>query len=239
MLTQNWITEGWMDFEYKKYILLAYLKEVQDHFSERKLYPFLSDLLGHLRRLQQLRDHQVLMADRFPTRISKVDFEHFRVQYEKMVGDEAMMEELRQILQYAIPLMNEHLEEGRELFDFVERQLQISPVGLFPLQSGFGYLLLSEAGQPEVRAYEYEITLFEGASEPYRGIHLQYVQSYERTLSHTYEYMRTDLHLRQQKYGAPATFVMESELVFPLRETLLPIAKRVLVRHLYGQGGPA
>ena len=36
-LNPNWLTEGWVDFEYKKYLLLAYLQKVSIDFDERKL----------------------------------------------------------------------------------------------------------------------------------------------------------------------------------------------------------
>ena len=44
-LKENWLTEGLIDFEYKKYQLLAYLKRVKDSFNKVELYPFLSDLV--------------------------------------------------------------------------------------------------------------------------------------------------------------------------------------------------
>jgi hypothetical protein len=39
-LKENWLTEGLIDFEYKKYVLLAYLKSVKESFSRVELYPF-------------------------------------------------------------------------------------------------------------------------------------------------------------------------------------------------------
>ena len=34
-LDKNWITENHIDFEYKKYVLLAYLQHVSEHFTEQ------------------------------------------------------------------------------------------------------------------------------------------------------------------------------------------------------------
>ncbi|WP_176454254.1 hypothetical protein [Siphonobacter sp. BAB-5385] len=34
-LQKTWITDGLLDFEYKKYQLLAYLKHVNEHFQEK------------------------------------------------------------------------------------------------------------------------------------------------------------------------------------------------------------
>lgn len=38
-LSENWLTDGWIDFEYKKYILLACLQHVGGQFKEVKLDP--------------------------------------------------------------------------------------------------------------------------------------------------------------------------------------------------------
>lgn len=43
-LSQNWITENHIDFEYKKYMVLAYLQDVKQHLTEAKLFPAISDL---------------------------------------------------------------------------------------------------------------------------------------------------------------------------------------------------
>ena len=56
-LKDNWLTEGLIDFEYKKYQLLGYLQKVKDSFNRVELYPFLSDLVFHYRNLKIGRAH--------------------------------------------------------------------------------------------------------------------------------------------------------------------------------------
>jgi hypothetical protein len=50
-LKDGWLTEGLIDFEYKKYQLMAYFKHVKESFNRVELYPFLSDLVFHYRNL--------------------------------------------------------------------------------------------------------------------------------------------------------------------------------------------
>ena len=45
-LEKDWLTAGLVDFEYKKYVLLAYLQSVKTNFKEQKLYLDLVDLLA-------------------------------------------------------------------------------------------------------------------------------------------------------------------------------------------------
>jgi hypothetical protein len=48
-LKDNWLTDGLIDFEYKKYQLLAYFKNVKESFQRVELYPFLGDMIFHYR----------------------------------------------------------------------------------------------------------------------------------------------------------------------------------------------
>ncbi|WP_237143972.1 hypothetical protein [Pontibacter pamirensis] len=74
-LPANWLTEGLLDFEYKKYLLLAYLKAAKTEFGKQRLYPVFSDLIMHYRNLQQVKAHKQLVYESFPERISRADFE--------------------------------------------------------------------------------------------------------------------------------------------------------------------
>ena len=55
-LKHDWLTEGLIDYEYKKYVLLAYLKDVSRRFNQSELYPFMSDLVFHYRNLIKVRE---------------------------------------------------------------------------------------------------------------------------------------------------------------------------------------
>jgi hypothetical protein len=97
--------------------------------------------------------------------------------------------------------------------------------------------LLSEKAKKEARVYEYQITIFEEPDARYRGIHTEYIMSYEKSLTCTYEAIKTELIRTINKFPNPATYLVESSLEIPFEETFLPIAKRTLVRYLAFTGG--
>lgn len=231
-LSRNWITEKLVDFEYKKYILLAYLKEVSNSFELTKLYPHLADLIEHYKQLIAFRDKKQSLADNFPQRIQQVDFENFKIKYEKMVEDDALMAEIENIISYSIPQFEHYLAEGKKIYDFVEEHLHLFPVGVMPLHPEQGYMFLKDGRTAGTTVYEYKITIFEHPDTRYRAIHTQYVRSYSRSFTNTFEWIKTEL-IRENRYMPnPATFAVESELELPLEETFLPIAKRMLVKHV-------
>lgn len=232
-LNPNWLTEGLIDFEYKKYLLLAYLQEVSLHFDEKKLYPVLSDLVMHYNNLITIKKNKTYVSNLFPKHISKMDLENFRLEFEKLITDEEYLEEVESIIDFAVPQMYNHLKDGKEIYQQVEDDLNIYPVGLVSLNPEYGYMMLTRNRSNETKVYEYEITIFEGAAEKFRGIRTQFIGNYERSFSNTFEGIKFQLIKEFKNPGNPAAFVVESKSEYPLNETWLPVAKRSLVRYLY------
>jgi hypothetical protein len=233
-LSKNWITENHIDFEYKKYVLLAYLQHVSDNFTENRLYPFLSDLVEHYRNLKVLKDNKKNLFDSFPSRAKTVDFEQFKIMYEKLSEDDSIIHEIESIIDYSIPQMEFYLKEGKKIYDFIEEHLKIFSVGIVPLNNESGYLFLKLGMNPDTRVYEYQVTIFENSTERYRGIHVQYITSYEKGLMNTFEAIKSDLLAYNKRLPNPATYVIETEMMIPFEETFLPMAKRALVKRVVG-----
>lgn len=229
MLSKNWLTEKHIDFEYKKYVVLAYIKEVSENFEANRLYPTLSELVEHYRQLVSIKENKQHLKDAFPQRMQQVDMERFLINYEKIVEDDALMAELESIIEYSIPQFKHSLSEGKKIYDFIEEHLSISPVGVMPLYPEQGYMFIKNASADTI-VYEYQITIFQQPDEKYRGIHTTYVKSYTKSFVNTYEYIKTDLVRENKNLPNPAAFAVESDLKLPLEQTLLPIAKRALVK---------
>jgi len=233
-LPVNWLTEGLIDFEYKKYLLLAYLQAVKSEFGKQNLYPVFSDLLMHYQNLQQVKAHKQLVYEQFPQRISRADFEKLELVYEKIVQDDETMQQLAEIIQFAAPLFNEMITEGKELYDFVERHLELRPVGITPIYYNEGYLFLETLPAKETQVYVYRITVFENTYERYRGINTRHLLTVRRGLVQTHENLKVQLLRERQELPNPATFVAVSKIPVPLEQALLPIAKRSLVKYVTG-----
>ena len=232
-LNKNWITENHIDFEYKKYILLAYLQHVNDCFEETKLYPALSELVKHYRNLVALRDQKNSLYNSFPEKLNSADLQNFKLVYEKLSTDDRLMVELESIINFSIPQFEQHLAEGKKIYDFIESKLNIYPIGIVPLHTDAGYLLLKNGDKNETVVFEYQITIFDQPTERYRAIGVQYVNSFEKTLRNTYENIKSDLLRYNKNLPNPATYVIESALTLPFEDTLLPLAKRTLVKYLH------
>ncbi len=231
-LNENWLTEGLVDFEYKKYILLAYLKKVKESFTKIELYPFLSDLVFHHRNLKAIRENKAMIYDRFPKRLSMDNLQNLEINYKKIIEDDAVMQEIESIIEFALPQFKSSLDEGSFIYEYVESQCEISPVGLTSLYAQEGYLFVSQPPEKETNIYRYQVTIFDNSNEKLRGIHTHLITTAERSFSNSYEQIKLNLMRQFSDLPNPATYLVISKLKFPIVQTLMPIAKRLLIKKL-------
>ena len=231
-LSETWFADGYIDFELKKYTLLAYLQEINRQFNENKLYPQLSDVIFHYNNLVAFRENKKFLQDQFPKKLSGIQLEKLQLLYEQIIEDDELMQELEDIIQYAAENMKTTISSGTEIYEFVEDKLNIFPIGLLPIETNEGYFFLSEGTYRETRIYQYRLSFFEKRDEKYRSIKTELIGQYERNMVNTYELMKIELIRKRKELPNPAVYSIETELSFPVDETLLPIAKRTLVRFI-------
>jgi hypothetical protein len=231
-LSETWFADGYIDFELKKYTLLAYLQEIHRHFSENKLYPQLADIIFHYNNLAAFRENKKYLQEQFPKKLTGLQLERLQVLFEQMTEDDELMQELEEIINYATQEIQRTISNGTEIYEFVEDKLVIFPVGLVPLDSQEGYFFLSEGGFSDTRVYQYRLSFFEKHDEKYRSIRTEYIDTWARNLVNTYESIKAELIRVKSGLPNPAVYSIETELKFPVDETLLPIAKRTLVRYI-------
>ena len=231
-LKKDWLTSGLLDFEYKKYVLLAYLKAVKNKFKRNELFPFLSDLVFHYNNLNAIRENKKLIYENFPETISKADFRKLKITYKKIVDDDELMVEIEEIITYALPQFEYTLNEGKEIYEFIESNLTLTPVGLTPIYAQEGYLLLNQGESREVNVYRYLVSIFQNEEEEYRGIHTEYLTQSSYSITRTFESIKLELIKRHKDLPNPATFLIRSSFVYPISQTLLPMAKRLLIREI-------
>ncbi len=230
-LSPNWFIDAPLDAEHKQYLLLGYLQSVQQHFDKKQLYPQLGDLLTHYRNIVQFRGNKAALQMAFPERLTEIDLNNFKLAFEKAVADDSLMLSINDILNFSIPKLKESIEQGKEIYDGFESHITLKPVGIVPLYLEEGYLLLRLSPIPKsaINVYRYQITLFENENNRYRGIHTQYVATYEYSLSNQYEHIKKDLVSKMVYLPNPLVFALETNTELPLEETLLPIARRKLI----------
>lgn len=233
-LSQTWFAEGYIDFELKKYTLLAYLQQIHKEFNQNKLYPQLSDIIFHHNTMVHFKHNKQLLQEQFPKKFTHVNLQKLQLLYEKIVDDDEMMQELESIIQYSLAHMSSTIKNGAEIYEFVEEKLNIVPVGIVPLETGEGYFFLCDGAYNTTNVYHYRLSIFEKHDEKYRSIKTTFIAQWKRNIVNTYESIKSELIRNKSELPHPAVYSIETDLSFPLEETLLPVAKRTLVKYISG-----
>jgi hypothetical protein len=234
-LSETWFAEGYIDFELKKYTLLAYLQEVNKYFNESKLYPQLADVIFHYNNLVAFRENKKFLQEHFPKKLTGVQLEKLQLLYEQMIQDDELMQELEEIINYSASRLKNTISNGVEIYDLVEEKITISPVGIIPLDTQEGYFFLNSTVQKETLVYHYRLSFFEKHDEKYRSMKTSYVNSWSRSFVNTFEAIKSELIRYRRQLPNPAVYSIETSLSLPVEETLLPIAKRSLVKYITAQ----
>lgn len=231
-LSETWFAEGRIDFELKKYTLLAYLQEVNMYFNESKLYPQLADIIFHYNNIIAFRENKKYLQEHFPKKLNGIQLEKLQLLYEQMIEDDELMQELEDIIHYSVARIKKTIQNGTEIYEFVEENLNISPVGIIPLDTKEGYFFLSYGNEKNTKVFQYRLSIFEKHDEKYRSIKTTYIDDRNRSISSTYEHIKSELIKHRKDLPNPAVYSIETGYGFPVNETLLPIAKRCLVKFI-------
>jgi len=146
-----------------------------------------------------------------------------------------MMKELESIINYAASKMKLAITNGAELYEFIENKLTIFPIGIIPLEINEGYFFLNGGSGRSTKVYQYRLSIFEKHDEKYRSIRTEFIADWERNMVNTYENIKSELIRHKKELPNPAVYSIETELNYPVEETLLPVAKRSLVRYISGK----
>jgi hypothetical protein len=196
------------------------------------LYPPLGDLIFHYNNIVAFRENKKYLQEHFPKKLNGIQLEKLQLLYQQLIEDDELMQELEDIIQYSAGKMKSAIQSGAGIYEFVEEKIDISPVGIIPLDTQEGYFFLSSGNTRSTRVYHYRLSIFEKHDEKYRSIRTSYLDIWHRSLAHTYEHIKSELIRHRADLPNPAVYSIETELSFPIDETLLPVAKRRLVKYI-------
>lgn len=229
-LDKNWLTEGIFDFEYKKYVLMGYFQHVRDQFTHNRLHPCLPELKSHLDACVSIQTSKSKIRTSLPKTLTGIDVKTWQLEYEETHQDNSYMSDLNYILDFAIPRFSRSIAEGSERFSEVEENVKVSPVGIVPLRLQEGYLLFLHRFQPLVSVFQYQLALYNALKERY--LKTQFIETVRIGVGNTVSQIKVDLTKRNRALPNPATYVVESKYEYPLQETLLPVAERLMLREI-------
>ena len=221
-LDKDWLTQNNSDFEYKKYILLAYLSQVKEKFDNNEIYPYLGELIEHYRSLNELLENKRKYNK---SELTQIDLENLELVYTS-IPDE-LIDNIEDIIIYALTEIGKIIKEGRDIYDFLERGIEFNTVGVVPKYMDEGFIILTT---DKTQLYSYKMNKILLNNVKYRLVKTTLIPI-DVTPFTTHQSIREEYILSLRNYN-PITFGAFTKINVPIMTTLLPIIKRKILHYI-------
>jgi hypothetical protein len=222
------------DPELSQYKVLAALKIYSEMLHKNRLYPSFGDLVELITAFQQLRKQKDILDDLSPKEIKGFDFENHKLIYENKTVSDTKMKKVFDSIQWATPRITELIEEGKAIFDYVEESIKINEVGILPLYNKEGYFCVVETDENKINVFRYEMYLVGTKRDPLTTLKTEFLYQVdnEKDFRLLVDVIKFNLIEKYPDLPNPAVYRIDSDTGFPFDETILPVAKRKLIRKL-------
>jgi hypothetical protein len=220
--------------ERTRFEILGGLQKIRSNFHHNKIYPDLAMLIDLHTSLQTITDNAETLQRKYPRTLKEIDFEERKLIYNDVPIHDDNFDSIRELIDWAMPYIQTAMEEGATMFEFVEENLSLEVVGILPSYLEEGYAFVPDNASGVLHVIRYEVSIFTGASEQYRSLKTTLVKSVPRlTILQPAQKLKLELLQEYPELPNPATYSFDTDLDFPFQETILPVAKRRLLRHLF------
>lgn len=222
------------DTERTRFEVLNGLKTMRSNFHHNRIFPDLTALIELFNTLQSITQSADDLRTKAHRSIKDLNLEERKVIYEETPINDNDFEQIRDLMLWALPHLQDAIEEGKTMFEFVDESLALEVVGILPSYLEEGYLFIPDNASSMLHLIKYEVSIFTGAGERYRSLKTSVVKSlHQSSIMQPVQSIKLSLMQEFPELPNPATYSFETDLEFPFYETILPVAKRRLLRYLY------
>jgi hypothetical protein len=226
------------DVERTQYQILAGLQRAQSAFEEQRVYP-------HLGRLVQLHGGLLTVLERTEQfrspktgRVTGIDWDEAEITYEWPDLEDTEMDVVEDLIRWALPKIQAAIEDGRSVYEHVEDNVELETVGIVPKYQQEGYLMVPEWKAGVLHVLRYELSIIQQEGEKHRALRTRHCKTIEQDgIDQHPSDIKLDLLKERRDLPNPATYFSNTDLNVPYKETLLPVVKRCLIRHLATEMG--
>lgn len=116
MLNLDWYCQTPLDFEHKNYLLLQYLKSLDDSFSSHVLSPYLLWTEKLVKELQEFKSKTQFIESNLKRDIESIDLKRMQiVRKEIKKNDEIKI--VFEVVEYSTPILESKIKLGYKLLD--------------------------------------------------------------------------------------------------------------------------
>lgn len=212
-LDNNWLTSDPIDFEYKKYLLLAYDQLSNSYFDQKKIYPTLTDIIDKIKIVNEFLSNTKRMEDS-KTTIVGFDVKNAQTLTQSMVDDKSL-DEIKAIAQFSKEILVELYMKFSSLLEEVNNNIVISGCKVEIFNPYTGFIILKYHNKEKILYYEV-----------FRKIH-----PYPHFVLKTSKADLTDYYDTRFKKNVFDVIFRE---MYPLKETNIPVFRKKFLLNILG-----
>lgn len=228
-LSKNWLTEPILDFEYKKYTLLAYCQWLDSALHETLLFPAYLELAGHYTFLDAFLRKKQLHSSALPKQVTGIQWDPPSLKYK---ANEIPSEEVKEINQIAT-FGHRQFEKRKQKFETVIAQksesMYAEQVGIFGERIDRGFVLIPD--RSDVVVYRYRLLGFTTGSAFSRVIY-DPVTRLADTIDFDRIELKKSIHAQTTTVSIMHTIDIRINEVMPFEEAMVPLSKQVVYNYV-------
>ena len=217
LTSPDFFIEPPIDFEHKKWLLLSFIKDIKDDFSNKILEPSIEQLTYKIKNLKKWKySREFFLKSTNAGQIKSIDWGRLCFVYD--IPEEAKeIIEINNIVEFGLDNLLPVHKIGREIFREIEQQIKWDTVGIVPNYKNEGYLLVQI--NKDINTYYYKIFM--------NYVDIELIDKREMSFFNTYENIKLDLIKERKSLPNPMVFILKTEQ-YPIEETIIPIIKKNL-----------
>jgi hypothetical protein len=225
-LNSEWVFRRPIDFEYNKYIALNYIKSSEGRLNDLKIYPDLHDITLNLINIASIgKDNKIISLTRqlneYDDEIELGDFKYDEIP-ELMVKDKS---EVNRTINFTYPKFLDLFNFAKSIWTLAFENIDVKLKKNKSAVSSTGYFYYFDKTKKLLYIYSFEVLLNDGKYSTSSSFNEIYFGEYDKI-----SMIKVFDKLKEKGYDTTKqVYEITSTQDFPVRETILPIAKRKII----------
>ena len=233
-MDNDWFLKSPIDFEHKKYVLLDFLKKIENEFTYGKIYPAFTEVVMQMASVQNfMKNHKYLYLDKqFEFDDDEVMSYEIKEKRPRKKFNQEDLDELDRICKYSSVKFMEYFAIAKSIWSFVYETTHVRlKKGTPNLTIGMGLVFYTDKFTDKKYIWTYDLKPVSEIYADYKCVFNEIYCGDKKITSKTLKKLLPPQHL--EYYSILPMFEAFSAQNFDLNQTIIPIFKRKVLTFVF------
>lgn len=233
-MDDDWFLKSPIDFEHKKYVLLDFLKKIEEEFSYGKIYPGFTEVVVHMASVQNFMKNQkyLTLNKHFEETDDEIMVHEIKEKKPRKKLKDVDYEELDKICKYSSIKFFEYFAIAKSIWSFVFETTHLKlKKGSPNLGLGIGLLFYFDSFNQKNYIWTYKLQRISDDYSDHKCVLTQMYYGDKKITSKTLKKILPENF--NIFYDSLPMFEVKVSEKFDLNQSLIPIFKRKIMTHVF------